>query len=146
MRDSHSYSFVCPCLSHCLHRAINSKGKQRLFPKGGKWGFFGWHLVKASHSEIIITEGEFDAMVSIAPIISLRTFARLLHKRFRSSRRDNHFTRFPSSFLHEFTGIDDERRLLSSHCLMERHLFLQISYLDWNGAVLSLSLLICPPG
>lgn len=44
------------------HRALSGKGKQRLLPKGGGWGFFGWHLVKPVDSSIIITEGEFDAM------------------------------------------------------------------------------------
>lgn len=44
-------------------RSISTKGKQRLSPKGGPWGLFGWHVVRASHNSIIITEGEFDAMV-----------------------------------------------------------------------------------
>jgi len=43
-------------------RAMRDKSKMRLQPKGGGWGFFGWHLVKEEHSEIILTEGEFDAM------------------------------------------------------------------------------------
>lgn len=29
---------------------------------GGHWGFFGWHTVPADAKEIVITEGEFDAM------------------------------------------------------------------------------------
>ena len=43
-------------------RALSGKGKQRLLPKGGGWGFFGWHLVNEEDTSIIITEGEFDAM------------------------------------------------------------------------------------
>jgi len=43
-------------------RALETKGLQRLLPKNGSWGFFGWHLVKPKHKEIIITEGEYDAM------------------------------------------------------------------------------------
>lgn len=35
---------------------------QRLLPKGGPWGFFGWHLVQDANESIIITEGEYDAM------------------------------------------------------------------------------------
>lgn len=34
----------------------------RLDPTGGAWGLFGWHLVPDDATEIIITEGEFDAM------------------------------------------------------------------------------------
>lgn len=37
---------------------------QRILPKGGAWGFFGWHLVKKRSKEIIITEGEYDAMAT----------------------------------------------------------------------------------
>ena len=75
-------------------RALETKGLQRVLPKGGAWGFFGWHTVRASDEvltsitmipllpkehavftglsvrpsvcpsaeEIIITEGEYDAM------------------------------------------------------------------------------------
>jgi hypothetical protein len=43
-------------------RALSTKGKQRVLPKGGGWGFFGWHLVKPEHAEVVVTEGEFDAM------------------------------------------------------------------------------------
>lgn len=45
-------------------RALSGKGKQRLHPKGGAWGFFGWHLVRPESDTVIITEGEFDAMVN----------------------------------------------------------------------------------
>uniref|UniRef100_A0A6B2L092 SF4 helicase domain-containing protein n=1 Tax=Arcella intermedia TaxID=1963864 RepID=A0A6B2L092_9EUKA len=35
----------------------------RLDPPGGQWGLFGWHLVEnTDKEEIILTEGEFDAM------------------------------------------------------------------------------------
>lgn len=51
------------------HRALTGKGRQRLLPKGGEWGFFGWHLVRPTDITIIITEGEFDAM-AVAQVIS----------------------------------------------------------------------------
>eukprot|EP01127_Copromyxa_protea_P020754 TRINITY_DN6973_c0_g1_i1.p1 TRINITY_DN6973_c0_g1~~TRINITY_DN6973_c0_g1_i1.p1 ORF type:complete len:778 (-),score=123.30 TRINITY_DN6973_c0_g1_i1:132-2402(-) len=34
----------------------------RLDPTGGAWGLFGWHLVPPGATEIVLTEGEFDAM------------------------------------------------------------------------------------
>lgn len=43
-------------------RAVDDKSKQRLVPKGGSWGLFGWNTVPTSSEEIVITEGEFDAM------------------------------------------------------------------------------------
>ncbi|CAK4643013.1 unnamed protein product [Aphanomyces euteiches] len=43
-------------------RAIDDKSKQRLVPKGGSWGLFGWNTVPANADSIVITEGEFDAM------------------------------------------------------------------------------------
>ncbi|OQR96724.1 twinkle protein [Thraustotheca clavata] len=43
-------------------RAIDDKSKQRLVPKGGSWGLFGWNTVPTSSTSIVITEGEFDAM------------------------------------------------------------------------------------
>eukprot|EP01041_Mallomonas_annulata_P002554 gene2554-4987_t len=53
------------------HRAIATKGKQRLLPKGGMWGFFGWHMVEPHHQEIVITEGEYDAMAVYQVLSSL---------------------------------------------------------------------------
>lgn len=43
---------------------MTEKKNQRLFPKGGGWGLFGWHLVEPRHTELILTEGEFDAMAA----------------------------------------------------------------------------------
>ncbi|KAL7465656.1 hypothetical protein ACHAXS_007329 [Conticribra weissflogii] len=43
-------------------RSIESKSWQRLDPAGGGFGLFGWHTVPADATEIIVTEGEFDAM------------------------------------------------------------------------------------
>ena len=37
---------------------------QRLDPSGGEWGLFGWHTVATDATEIIVTEGEFDAMAA----------------------------------------------------------------------------------
>ena len=46
------------------HRAVDSKGLQRILPKGGPFGFFGWQLVTPAHTEIVLTEGEYDAMAA----------------------------------------------------------------------------------
>ncbi|CAI5733448.1 unnamed protein product [Hyaloperonospora brassicae] len=43
-------------------RAVDDKAKQQLVPKGGSWGLFGWNTVPAAASELVLTEGEFDAM------------------------------------------------------------------------------------
>jgi len=43
-------------------RSVTDKSKQRLEPKGGGWGFFGWHTVPDDAKEIVLTEGEYDAM------------------------------------------------------------------------------------
>lgn len=44
------------------HRSLSTKGKQRLYPQGGPWGLFGYHTIRRSTTEILITEGEFDAL------------------------------------------------------------------------------------
>jgi twinkle protein len=43
-------------------RSIVNKRHQRLLPRGGTWGLFGWHTVPASAEVLVLTEGEFDAM------------------------------------------------------------------------------------
>ncbi|KAG1707253.1 hypothetical protein DVH05_026447 [Phytophthora capsici] len=43
-------------------RAVDDKAKQQLVPKGGSWGLFGWNTVPAAAGELVLTEGEFDAM------------------------------------------------------------------------------------
>eukprot|EP01133_Synstelium_polycarpum_P014161 gene14161-16690_t len=43
-------------------RALANKALQRIEPKGGRWGFFGWHTVPADARDIVLTEGEYDAM------------------------------------------------------------------------------------
>ena len=58
-------------------RSLMTKGKQRMLPKKGQFGFFGWHLVKPLPivtptigteiekdllDRIIITEGEYDTL------------------------------------------------------------------------------------
>ncbi|KDO18497.1 hypothetical protein SPRG_16173 [Saprolegnia parasitica CBS 223.65] len=43
-------------------RAIDDKSKQRLVPKGGSWGLFGWNTVPTAATSLVLTEGEFDAM------------------------------------------------------------------------------------
>jgi len=63
-------------------RSIHNKGQQRLDPPGGGWGFFGWHTVPQDAKEVIITEGEFDAMAvfqaTARPAISLPSGCRNL--------------------------------------------------------------------
>jgi twinkle protein len=65
-----------------LCRALATKGLQRIMPKGGMWGLFGWHTVpphsadvntisSATQREIILTEGEFDAMAVSQGLSSL---------------------------------------------------------------------------
>ena len=39
-----------------------SKGHMRVLPKGGAWGLFGYHLIRDSTTEVVITEGEYDAI------------------------------------------------------------------------------------
>ncbi|EED86397.1 predicted protein [Thalassiosira pseudonana CCMP1335] len=58
-----------PCSTHGPYiprrikvRSIEKKAWQRLDPPGGGFGLFGWHTVPHNATEIIITEGEFDAM------------------------------------------------------------------------------------
>jgi hypothetical protein len=42
---------------------LQTKGLQRILPKGGMFGFFGWHTVDLQlHKSIIIAEGEYDCM------------------------------------------------------------------------------------
>jgi DNA primase (bacterial type) len=43
-------------------RALEQKSWQRLDPPGGGWGLFGWHTVPEDAKEIVLTEGEYDAM------------------------------------------------------------------------------------
>jgi twinkle protein len=45
-------------------RALVQKGWQRMDPAGGGWGLFGFHTVPENATEIVLTEGEYDAMVS----------------------------------------------------------------------------------
>jgi twinkle protein len=43
-------------------RALENKAWQRLDPPGGGWGLFGYHTIPADATEIVVTEGEYDAM------------------------------------------------------------------------------------
>ena len=43
-------------------RSVERKSWQRLDPPGGGFGLFGWHTVPHDATELILTEGEFDAM------------------------------------------------------------------------------------
>ena len=43
-------------------RALENKAWQRLDPPGGAWGFFGYHTIPKGCKEIVLTEGEYDAM------------------------------------------------------------------------------------
>ncbi len=82
--SSFFHSYTDPIvLSTCLDvyfdrlklRSTRDKSQQRITPKGGPWGFFGWHTVPPDAEEVIITEGEYDAlavrMATGRPCISL---------------------------------------------------------------------------
>lgn len=43
-------------------RGLDNKAWQRMMPSDGGWGMFGYHTIPEDASEIIVTEGEFDAM------------------------------------------------------------------------------------
>jgi twinkle protein len=43
-------------------RAIEDKRFMRLDPPGGPWGFFGWPTVSPDSEEVVLTEGELDAL------------------------------------------------------------------------------------
>ncbi|CAM9640212.1 unnamed protein product, partial [Ectocarpus sp. 13 AM-2016] len=43
-------------------RAVRNKQWQRLDPAGGRWGIFGLHTVPDNATEVVLTEGEYDAM------------------------------------------------------------------------------------
>ena len=43
-------------------RALSNKAFQRLDPPGGAWGFFGYHTIPKGGKEIVLCEGEKDAM------------------------------------------------------------------------------------
>lgn len=67
------------CLFHyvCV-RSVDTKGKQRIMPASspsggpkGMRGFFGWHLVRSEHTQIIVTEGEYDAMAAAQALHAL---------------------------------------------------------------------------
>lgn len=64
-------------------RSTKTKRGMRLDPKGGAWGFFGLDKVPDDAEEIIITEGEIDAMSVYQstgrPTISLPNGANSLH-------------------------------------------------------------------
>ena len=63
-------------------RSVEEKGWQRLDPKGGGWGLFGFHTVPHGATEVVLTEGEFDAMAvwqaTHRPAISLPNGCRSL--------------------------------------------------------------------
>jgi len=43
-------------------RALANKAWQRLDPPGGGWGLFGFHTIPKGAKEVVLTEGEYDAM------------------------------------------------------------------------------------
>ena len=52
-----------PCVTRRIKaRALKEKAWQRLDPPGGGWGLFGFHTVPDDATELVITEGEYDAM------------------------------------------------------------------------------------
>lgn len=63
-------------------RGMEHKEHMRLAPKGGSWGMFGLDTVPEDAEEVILTEGEFDAMAAYQatgkPAVSLPNGARSL--------------------------------------------------------------------
>jgi len=63
-------------------RSLANKSNMMLDPAGGAWGLFGWHLIPNDAREIVVTEGEFDAMsvyqATGIPAVSLPNGARSL--------------------------------------------------------------------
>jgi twinkle protein len=61
-------SYVFPMYDDNQHlvrfkvRAVDDKKSMKLEPKGGRWGLFGLNTVPPDADEVVITEGEFDAM------------------------------------------------------------------------------------
>lgn len=43
-------------------RSVSTKSSMTLTPPGGQWGVFGAHLISPNVKEVVLTEGEFDAM------------------------------------------------------------------------------------
>lgn len=43
-------------------RAVSKKRFMKLSPKGGEWGLFGFDALPVGAKEVVLTEGEFDAM------------------------------------------------------------------------------------
>lgn len=43
-------------------RSVRTKSGMQLLPKGGRWGFFGLNTVPEDATEVVLTEGELDAM------------------------------------------------------------------------------------
>jgi twinkle protein len=68
-----------PSLVRAKLRAVAEKKHMRLYPTGGAWGLFGLDTVPASATEVVLTEGEFDAMAvhqaTGLPAVSLPTGA-----------------------------------------------------------------------
>jgi twinkle protein len=63
-------------------RSLENKALQRLDPPGGGWGFFGYQTIPDNATEVVVTEGEYDAMAVYQatgmPAISLPTGCRNL--------------------------------------------------------------------
>mmetsp|Transcript_1623 Transcript_1623/g.1909 ORF Transcript_1623/g.1909 Transcript_1623/m.1909 type:complete len:736 (+) Transcript_1623:140-2347(+) len=43
-------------------RSVSEKQCQRILPKGGRHGFFGWNTIPPGTTTVVVTEGEYDAM------------------------------------------------------------------------------------
>ena len=81
-REKHNKEFGPWMTRRIKARSIQNKGLQRLDPPGGGWGLFGWHTIPLTAQEIVITEGEYDAMAVFQatgrPAISLPNGCRSL--------------------------------------------------------------------
>lgn len=94
-------------------RSIQSKSCQRLFPKGGAWGYFGWHTtyLNPSCKTIIITEGELDCMAVAQALSTIKSSSDANRKKLLGVpvvSLPNGCNSFPSElipFLDKFTKI-----------------------------------------
>lgn len=61
-RSSSVPAVPCPALFGSRQTSPSQHDPTRLHPTGAGWGLFGLHTVAADAKEVVLTEGEFDAM------------------------------------------------------------------------------------
>ena len=87
-------------------RALSSKSMQRLLPKGGGWAFFGWHTVQPTHRQVVITEGEYDAMAVAQGLAALPEGHALHIKNLPAISLPNGCNSLPPSLLPQLEQFD----------------------------------------